>query len=71
MWRLRNKNREKMKNIDDMKSFRNMEKNTRDIDKLNDSLQRLDTGDSQRTDYFFMQGFSLGSPLTSGISRPG
>ena len=61
-----------MKNIDDMKSFRNMEKNTRDIEKLKDSLLRLDTGDSQRTDYFFIQGSSLGSNRqVVCLSQPG
>ena len=66
------KNREEMMNIDDMKSFRNMEKNTRDIEKLKDSLQRLDTGDSQRTDYFFIQGSSLGSTRqVVCLSQPG
>ena len=66
------KNREEMKNIDDMKSFRNMEQNTRDIEKLEDSLVRLDTGDSQRTDYFFIQGSSLGSTRqVACLSQPG
>ena len=62
------RNIEKMKNIEDTKT--NMERNTRDIEKLEDSRLRLDTGDSQRTEYFFMQGSGLGSPLRSGMPQP-
>ena len=54
------RNIENMKNIED----------TRDIEKLEDSRLRLDTGDSQRTEYFFMQGSGLGSPLRSGMPQP-
>ena len=60
-----------MNNREEMKSFRNMEQNTRIIEKLEDSLVRPDTGDSQRTeDYFFMQGSCQGSPPKSDMPHP-
>ena len=62
-WRMNN--REEMKNIEDAKSLRNMEPDTRDTEDLEGSRLRLDTGDSQITEYFFMKGSCVGSSLTT------
>ena len=62
-WRMNN--REEMKNIEDAKSLRNMEPDTRDTEDLKGSRLRLDTGDSQITEYFFMKGSCVGSSLTT------
>ena len=70
-WRLRNI--EEMKNMEDMKSMRSIEQDTRDVGDMEDSRLRLDTGDSQRTEYFFMKGSGPGSTLTTVMpqsSRP-
>ena len=63
----------RMRNIEDMKSIRSLEQDTRDIGEMEDSRLRLDTGDSQRTEYFFMKGSCPGSTLTTVMpqsSRP-
>ena len=62
-WRM--KNREEKKNIEDRKSLRNMQPDTRDIEELEGSRLRLDTGDSQMTEYLFMKGSCPGSSLTT------
>ena len=65
-WRLRNT--EEMRNIEDIKSMRSMEQDTRE--EMEDARLRLDTGDSQRTEYFFMKGSCPGSTLTTVMPQP-
>ena len=62
------RNIKEKKNIEVTKT--NTERYTGDIEEMEDSRLRLDTGDSQRTEYFFMQGSCLGSALTSGMPQP-
>ena len=66
-WRM--KNREEMKNIEDTMSLRNLEPDTRDIEDPEYSRLRLDAGDSQRTEYFFMKNTCPGSSLTTVMPR--
>ena len=62
------RNIKEKKNIEVIKT--DTERYTGDIEEMEDSRLSLDTGDSQRTEYFFMQGSCLGSALTSGMPQP-
>ena len=61
------RNIKEKKNIEVTKT--NTERYTGDIEEMEESRLRLDTGDSQRTEYFFMKNTCPGSSLTTVLPR--